>query len=204
MLCRVSEDSRRGKRRLREAEVSASAVGGPAGRPRRLPPNPLSPDPKTSRAFLCSNVYTTSRAKRDHDTFATDIIPLSVCCTGRSNIADSAGRLAGLSRALHTGHGAEARSPPACAMPARTFAGILGLQAGRSVGRRDRLAGQLVPVACRRPGNVRFGTARRSRAGRPPRQPGGRFRHSYRGAPKSISVKKVVVFAFLVWQEQIV
>ena len=40
-LCHVSEESRRGKRRLKEAEALASAVGGKAGRPARLPPDPL-------------------------------------------------------------------------------------------------------------------------------------------------------------------
>lgn len=40
-LCHVSEESRRGKRRLKEAEALASAVGGRAGRLWRLPPDPL-------------------------------------------------------------------------------------------------------------------------------------------------------------------
>jgi hypothetical protein len=75
MLCHVSEDSRRGKRRLREAEASASAVGGPAGRPCRLPPNPLLfRFENVARAFSRASAHTRSRAERDHDTFATDII----------------------------------------------------------------------------------------------------------------------------------
>lgn len=39
--CHLSEESRRGRRRLKEAEALASAVGGRAGRPWRLPPDPL-------------------------------------------------------------------------------------------------------------------------------------------------------------------
>jgi hypothetical protein len=40
-LCHVSEESRRGRRRLKEAEALASAVGGRAGKPARLPPDPV-------------------------------------------------------------------------------------------------------------------------------------------------------------------
>lgn len=40
-LCHHAEESRRGRRRLKEAEDLASAVGGRAGRPWRLPPDPL-------------------------------------------------------------------------------------------------------------------------------------------------------------------
>jgi len=40
-LCHLVEGSRRERRRLREAEALASAVGGRQGRPARLPPDPL-------------------------------------------------------------------------------------------------------------------------------------------------------------------
>ncbi|HTW52065.1 MAG TPA: hypothetical protein VME45_09245 [Stellaceae bacterium] len=40
-LCHVSEDSRGGRRRLKEAEALASAVGGRTGKPARLPPDPV-------------------------------------------------------------------------------------------------------------------------------------------------------------------
>jgi hypothetical protein len=40
-LCHVSEKSRKGRRRLKEAEALASAVGGRAGKPARLPPDPV-------------------------------------------------------------------------------------------------------------------------------------------------------------------
>jgi hypothetical protein len=40
-LCHLPETSRRGRRKLRETEALATAVGGRQGRPRRLPPDPL-------------------------------------------------------------------------------------------------------------------------------------------------------------------
>ena len=40
-LCHVAEGSIRGRRRLREAEALANAVGGRQGRPARTPPEPV-------------------------------------------------------------------------------------------------------------------------------------------------------------------
>ena len=40
-LCHLPEGSRRGRRKLRETEALATAVGGRQGRPARLPPAPL-------------------------------------------------------------------------------------------------------------------------------------------------------------------
>lgn len=40
-LCHAPEQSRRGRRRLKEAEALATAVGGRTGRLWRLPPDPL-------------------------------------------------------------------------------------------------------------------------------------------------------------------
>ena len=40
-LCHLAKESRRGKRRLKETEALARAVGGKAGRLWRLPPDPV-------------------------------------------------------------------------------------------------------------------------------------------------------------------
>ncbi len=67
-------------------------------------------------------------------------------------------------------------------------------------GRRHRLAGGLVSLACARLAAIVEGMGHRARLERPPGQPGGRFRHPHRGVGRARiaphAMRKIVDHAF--------
>lgn len=134
-----------GKRGRRSRRTAVASAAQPAALPIR-----------EHHAFFRGNVYTTTRAKRDHDTFATDMIPrASAKWAGRTSPSPPGAWQAYCT--LETLAVMEPRLDRRRHAPCRRglSPAFWGCRPGDPWGRRHRPAGQLVPVSCRQPGNVR-------------------------------------------------